>query len=439
MRTLVFSNTRVILAVFLGLSVLFGCNSISKEDKQLANDITNNANFNSVKEKAEIILKGGFSAGDVYGEIWIRDFNTFMNLSLDVNSKELNREKLLVFFNFQGDDGNIPDGYIPLKQMIPVAYDYTFSESEPGFAAHKNTVETDQETSLIQGVYKYVSKSGDEGILNEKIDGKTVAKRMEFALDYLFTHRFSKKFGLIYGGTTADWGDVQPETAKGVVITDSTHFAIDIYDNAMLVIAMKNFIEIVPNAAEKWNPILKDVEKNIRKYLWDSENMKYRPHVYINGSPFPEDFNEDEIFYMGGTAVAIEAGLLSKEEIKISLEKMVANAKAVGAATIGLTMYPAYPDGFFKHPILTKAYTYQNGGDWTWFGGRMIQQLVINGFVKEAYEQILPFTDRVILNDGFYEWYTIKNEPKGSSSYRGSAGVLYKAIILLDEWAVEIN
>ena len=202
---------------------------------------------------------------------------------------------------------------------------------------------------------------------------------------------------------------------------------------------MKNLIEIVPEASGKWSPILKEIENNIRKYLWDKKNMKFRPHIYLDGSPFPDDFNEDEIFYHGGTAVAIEAGLLNKEEIKVSLEKMIENVKQVGAGSIGLTMYPAYPDGFFKHPILTKPYTYQNGGDWTWFGGRMIQQLINYGFVKEAHEQLLPFTDRVIKNGDFYEWYTISNEPKGSASYRGSAGVLYKASILLDDWASHYN
>jgi len=195
----------------------------------------------------------------------------------------------------------------------------------------------------------------------------------------------------------------------------------------------------VPEATSKWAPVLEDIEANIRKYLWDAENMKFHPHIYLTDSPFPDDFNEDEIFYHGGTAVAIEAGLLSTEEIKVSLETMIENMNETGAATIGLTMYPAYPDGYFKNKIMSAPYTYQNGGDWTWFGGRMIQQLVNNGFVKEAYEQILPFTDRAIANDGFYEWYTISNEPKGSASYRGSAGVLYKAILLLEEWAAGLE
>lgn len=80
-------------------------------------------------------------------------------------------------------------------------------------------------------------------------------------------------------------------------------------------------------------------------------------------------------------------------------------------------------------------YGYQNGGDWTWFGGRMIQQLVRYGFMEEAYEQLIPMTDRVKNNDGFFEWYTVKNEPKGSGTFRGSAGVLYKSIELLEGWA----
>ena len=168
--------------------------------------------------------------------------------------------------------------------------------------------------------------------------------------------------------------------------------------------------------------------------MWDNENQKFIPHVYIDDSPFPYDFNENEIYYHGGTAVAIEAGLLSHDEIKVSIDKMVANVKAINAGSIGLTMYPAYPEGFYKNKGMYP-YGYQNGGDWTWFGARMIQQLILNGYVKEAYDNLLPMTDRVMENDGFYEWYTIKNEPKGSGTFRGSAGVLYTSILMLEKWA----
>jgi len=43
--------------------------------------------------------------------------------------------------------------------------------------------------------------------------------------------------------------------------------------------------------------------------------------------------------------------------------------------------------------------------------------------------------DRVVENDGFYEWYTPGNDPMGSGTFRGSAGVLYTAIEMFEEWA----
>ena len=115
---------------------------------------------------------------------------------------------------------------------------------------------------------------------------------------------------------------------------------------------------------------------------------------------------------------------------------MVANVKASGAGSIGLTMYPPYPEGFFENKAL-HPYNYLNGGDWTWFGGRMIQQLITNGFVEEAYEQMQPMVQRVKDNNGFYEWYTVKNEPQGSENFRGSAGVLYQAILMFEDYAAE--
>jgi len=437
----IFSNlsNKLFLLLFVSFSVLVACSPFSEEEKELANRIKSNEDLSLVQEKAKDLIAKGFTAGDGYGEVWIRDFNTFMDLAIDVHSKEVIRKKLITFFNFQGDDGFVIDGYKPKKERVEGSYRYILSDLEPQLVAHKNTVETDQETSLVQAVYKYVLKSEDKDFLNIEIDGLKISERLELALDFLMKNRYNEEYGLIWGGTTADWGDVQPEHDWGVFITDDTHYSIDIYDNAMLVIAMKNLIELVPNAESKWLPILESLELNIRKHLWDADKMKYHPHIYLDGSPFPDEFDEDVIFYQGGTALAIEAGLLSRDEIKISLDKMIENIDQIGAGSIGLSLYPAYPSGYFKNFILTVPYTYQNGGDWTWFGGRMIQQLVINGFIEEAYDQLLPFTDRVIANNGFYEWYTIANEPKGSSSYKGSAGVLYTAIQLLESWAAEVK
>ena len=106
---------------------------------------------------------------------------------------------------------------------------------------------------------------------------------------------------------------------------------------------------------------------------------------------------------------------------------MRGNVKAAGAQSIGLTLYPTYPEGSFENKGLG-AYQYQNGGDWTWFGARMIPQLVRYGMLEDAATELKPFIDRVLKNDGFFEWYTIDGKPKGSGIFRGSAGVLLESI-----------
>ncbi|MCP4309888.1 MAG: hypothetical protein GY790_01375 [Bacteroidetes bacterium] len=409
------------------------CTTKQQRKPDLHKAIQSNQYFAFTKEKALSVIESGFNAGEGYGEVWIRDYNTFLELSAEVFEPSVLKENLLVFFRMQGNDGNIIDGFIPKEKTEGQAYDYIYSDLEPRYAGHKNTVETDQESSLVQALYKYVRITGDKTILDEIVGAKSVAGRLDWAMEFLMNHRFNQEHGLIWGATTADWGDVQPEHKWGVYFTDDTHYAIDIYDNAMFLIALDHLMELLPGMREKWELTRNQIAENVRKYLWDEAQQKFIPHIYLDGSPFPEDFNEDEIFYHGGTAIAIEAGLLSKEEIKVSLEKMIANVEASGAGSIGLTLYPPYPDGFYKNKSMY-SYGYQNGGDWTWFGGRMIQQLIQYGFIEEAYEQLQPMVKRVKENDGFYEWYTVDNEPKGSGTFRGSAGVLYRAIIMLEDY-----
>lgn len=412
----------------------FACTTPAKKkiNTELINQIDSNAYFPFVKAKALEVVKTGFNAGDGYGEVWIRDYNTFIELSAQVFEPSVLKENLLVFLRMQGNDGNIIDGFIPKDKVTSGGYTYIYSDLEPRYAGHKNTVETDQETSLVQAVYKYVQVTGDTAILKEMVGDKTVAERLEWSMQFLLNHRYNEKYGLIFGATTADWGDVQPEHDWGVYLTDDTHYAIDIYDNAMFLIALDNFMEMVPQKKTQWQPVRDKIAQNTRTHLWDEANQKFIPHIYLNGSPFPAEWDENLVYYHGGTAVAIEAGLLTKEEIKISLDKMVANVKASGAGSIGLTLYPTYPEGFFKGKGMYP-YGYQNGGDWTWFGARMIQQLIKNGFIEEAYREMQPMVKRVKDNNGFYEWYSVKNEPRGSGTFRGEAGVLYKTIVMFEE------
>ncbi len=226
--------------------ILLSCATKQEPQENLPAKIQSNEYFAFTKKKALEVVKGGFNAGEGYGEVWIRDYNTFIELSAEVFEPGLLKENLMVFFRMQGEDGNIIDGFSPKNENEEQRYRFIYSDMEPRYAGHKNTVETDQETSLVQAVYKYVQVTGDKEILNESVGDKSVAERLEWAMDFLMNHRFNAEYGLIWGATTADWGDVQPEHDWGVFLTDDTHYALDIYDNAMFLVALDNFMELIP-------------------------------------------------------------------------------------------------------------------------------------------------------------------------------------------------
>lgn len=424
------------LLIFVGLMFIFSTDQ-SRENKILAEKILSDTVMSEVDGMARNLMKKGFYAGSGYQMVWSRDLNTFIELSCEEYDNRVIRENLLMFFHFQQENGEMLDGFVRKEGFTwgdPHPYESVTAPNHIGF---KNTVESDQETSLIQAIYKYVDKTGDTGILNETVAGETVYNRLKSSVDFLLNERYSEKHGLITGATTFDWGDIQVEGGAIVDVDELTHWSIDIYDNAMLAIAAQNMAELSPEEdKEYWEGLNAQLIKNIRKHLWDRDYQKFIPHIYIDGSPFPDDFDENEIHYHGGTAIAIEAGVLSRDEIATVAQQMKKNVELAGAPSIGLTLYHAYPSNVLGENV-SAPYEYQNGGDWTWFGGRMIQQLIKHGFVQEAYELSQPMLDRVIENEGFYEWYRMDGTPAGSAEFKGSAGVLGKAIQLFNEWANE--
>ena len=257
-----FSKIPILSLLILFIVCFTACSN--KQTNELRDKIIKDEYFAFTKQKALEIMKTGFNAGDGYREVWIRDYNTFIELSAQVYPNSELKENLLVFFRMQGEDGNILDGFTPVEQVGKEKYDFVYSELEPRYAGHKNSVETDQESSLIQAVHKYIKITGDSSILQEKIGEKIVAARMADAMDFLMINRLNSQFGLIIGATTADWGDVQPEHGWGVDLDDNTHPAIDIYDNAMFIIALDNLMEIVPETKSRFDAIRKSIASIIR-------------------------------------------------------------------------------------------------------------------------------------------------------------------------------
>lgn len=419
-------------------SVAFLSCTTTNPQQQLAETILNDTTLHQVDSMARSIISQGFNAGSGYSQIWARDMNTFIEVACEETNQTDIRNAILLFFALQQPNDEMIDGYVLKPDFTWYDNRPYYADAAPDHVGFKNTVETDQESSLIQIVGKYIRKTGDASILQENVAGRTVLERMDDMVDYLMRERYSEQYGLLFGAMTADWGDVQPNDDFGCDMNELSSRAIDVYDNAMFLIALDYLQEMTDDASllKKWKGIREQIAQNVRKHLWDAERKKFIPHLYIDPSPIPAGFDENQIHYHGGTAVAIEAGLLSKEEIALVNAQMLENVRLSGMPSIGLTLYPTYPEGFFRGGM-AKPYVYQNGGDWTWFGGRMIQQLVANGFIEEAYDEIRPMIDRVIKNQGFFEWYGMGGVPSGSGHFKGSAGVLAKAIEMMNDWAEE--
>jgi len=419
-------------------SVAFLSCTTTNPQQQLAETILNDTTLHQVDSMARSIISQGFNAGSGYSQIWARDMNTFIEVACEETNQTDIRNAILLFFALQQPNDEMIDGYVLKPDFTWYDNHPYYADAAPDHVGFKNTVETDQESSLIQIVGKYIRKTGDTSILREDVAGRTVLERMDDMVDYLMRERYSEQYGLLFGAMTADWGDVQPNDDFGCDMNELSSRAIDVYDNAMFLIALDYLQEMTDDASllKKWKGIREQIAQHVRKHLWDAERKKFIPHLYIDPSPIPAGFDENQIHYHGGTAVAIEAGLLSKEEIAVVNAQMLENVRLSGMPSIGLTLYPTYPEGFFRGGM-AKPYVYQNGGDWTWFGGRMIQQLVANDFVEEAYDEIRPMIDRVIKNQGFFEWYGMGGVPSGSGHFKGSAGVLAKAIEMMNDWAEE--
>jgi hypothetical protein len=193
---------------------------------------------------------------------------------------------------------------------------------------------------------------------------------------------------------------------------------------------------VPPERETDWSAVRTQLVRSTRTYLWPKGQPFPLAHKYLSdGSPFSSSFNESTVHAHGSMAVAALLGLLSREELLAAYHAMqqdVAEARKQGFdMTIGMTLGPRpYPlaRGLMLHP----PFDYQNGGDWTWYGARMVQALAAYGYPSEAAEAARPMLERVVKHGGFFEFWDQHGTPRGSDGFRGAAGTLVKAIQLTE-------
>lgn len=374
-------------------------------------------------EKNEVAFEGktgrivGFAAGSAYPQIWLRDAATILPASRFYYPEPYLATWLEEHLAHQKETGSLEDWVNSLGQT------------------DKNTVETDQEASAVLAAYQVFLLLGQKGKgwLAQDIAGVAMLERLEKALAYIFRERYDEKYGLVTGAHTADWGDVDPEDGdqKAIYVDERTRWTADIYDQAMAYEACSALASMFAAVGESeraamWQQRASLLKERANSWLWQEGRGFYRVHVHLDD--FPHDFDEEGMFPMGGNAQAIISGLADSTQARRIIETALVRQSAFGLSTLSGVLLPPYPKGFFKHPALDEPYEYQNGGQWDWFGGRLILGMFQNGFSRRAKAKLVEIINKNIENGGLYEWDTREGRGRGSDDYAGSAGSLARAV-----------
>ncbi len=265
------------------------------------------------------------------------------------------------------------------------------------------------------------------------VDGVSVLDRLTRALGHVWNRRRDPASGLVKGAHTIDWGDVEMgESGEGATDTGpETQWTADIYDQAQFYRASLGLARMLRlrgrvREAADWEARASDIRRRTDRALWQEGPGFYRVHAHV--TPLVHAFDEDALFAMGGNAEAIDSGLASPDKARRILAAALARQKQYGLSTISGTMLPPYPAGTFRHSMVDEPYEYQNGGQWDWFGGKLVLALFRGDDPARGEAALLEIARKATANQGLFEWDDPRGRGRGSPRFSGSAGSLGKAL-----------
>lgn len=360
----------------------------------------------------------GFAAGSTYPAVWIRDSATLLEYAQLYYAPEDLIGIISLFLETQTPTGEIMD--------------WADISGQTG----KNTVASDQESSLVLAAGIIATKQPEW--LKQKSGSKTVLSRLEAALEWVWNNRRNKETNLITSGLTADWGDVDnsfpDERARN--LSPSSTLTLGIYTQSKYIQAIKTLLELARRATpadsalqNRWSRRLTLVRSNTLKRLWLPDKGYFLIHLVKGPNADKYLALETGILALGGNAEAINAGLMTPENIRRFLQTLEKKRAPLKLRTISFTLLPPYPKGFFPHHLLTHPWSYQNGGEWDWIGGRLVNALHDNGFEREAQLCLQEILRKNLGKYCLHEWEDRTGTGRGALFYAGTAGVLGRALI----------
>jgi len=378
-----------------------------------------------------------FGAGARYPQVWLRDSATVIPLARYHYPAAYVTSWLEEHLANQGADGGLDDWIAagPSSAFVadaPRARE-VFRAGGAVLTADKNTVEADQESSAVRGVCQAFHVTGDRAWLRKPIGGLPLLERADRALGFLLAKRFDGRLGLVTSGFSADWGDVSPIYAdqRAIYLDERTPRVAGLYTNVLFVEAARCLGELhaaVDDAggARRWRDAATVVGAAVDRHLWQPARGFYRMHAPLGPTGLPDDSG---VFAMGGNAVAILSGIGDEARARRIFAAASAGQKRYAVSTIAGTLLPPYRAGLFAHPAMREPWSYQNGGQWDWFGARLVLAAFERGESTLARRWLAELAQKAQKNGGLHEWHTRDGQGRGSPTYAGSAGALGAAVI----------
>jgi hypothetical protein len=376
-----------------------------------------------------------FGAGASYPQVWLRDSATLIPLARYHYPREYLTSWLEEHLANQAADGGLDD-WIAAGPVSEFARDaprarQVFRAGAATLTADKNTVEADQESSAVLGVCQAFAITGDRAWLRKRIGGLPILVRAADALHFLLTKRFDSRLGLVTSGYSADWGDVSPVHAdqQAIYLDDVTPRVGGLYTNSMFAMAADCLGDlhaaVGDDRVELWRARAREIEGEVNRHLWQEGRGFYRMHEPLVRTGLPDDAG---IFPAGGNAVALLSGIADSARARRIFATAEARRRRFAVSTIAGTLLPPYGAGLFRHPAMREPWTYQNGGQWDWFGARLVLAAFNRGESERARRWLGELARKAQRSGGLYEWHTREGEGRGSRTYAGSAGVLAAAV-----------
>jgi hypothetical protein len=393
------------------------------------------ATFRTV-EAREIGLTGqvvGFRPGVLYAHIYARDSATVAPTAQYLYELPWLTRPVEEFLTLQYDGlpGDPEDARWRTPGQ-PGAVSGTIGGNE--IVGAKMLVVSDEESSLITMAYIAVKAGAGVEWLKQQQAGKPRIQRLNEAMDWLFARRFDQGVRLIKRGNTTDWGDVAVGVghSSGDFVKEPEQWTASIYDQAWAYRALQQLAEMnmmvgQPEIAEHQRVRARLIRQSSAERLWQADRGHFRSRILL--PPLVPEIDEDRIVSVAN-GIAVYAGMTDPTENKpifTALERARLEAKAPKP---GLTLWPAYPLGYFDYPQMAPG-RYQNGAVWDWWGGMQITGEFRAGYSALGREHLNLVAQDWARDPGeIYEWQeTGTGKNLGSAAYTGAASSMGEAII----------